>query len=347
MKAFYGILLFWFVGLSLNVNASNWVRLARLDGLWNFSVGDNMQWANPQYDFGEWDKIYVPGTWEKHYQGYNGFAWYCKHFDVSWMPENGEIALMLGYIDDVDEVFINGVKVGQTGSFFPDFETAHNVERKYLIDRSIIKPTNNVISVRVYDIGIDGGIIRGNKIGLYYNSDFELLSLDLSGEWKFSNVRKRGITRPDFDDSDWNTITVPGKWENQGYASHDGYAWYRTKFTLPHSINTDDLYLVLGKIDDYDKVYLNGDLIGRTEYLDDYTRFRSEIAWKLYRVYRIPRSKLKTENVLVVEVRDNQIDGGIYEGPVGIANRHNAMIILDRNQADFWSDPIRAILRYF
>jgi sialate O-acetylesterase len=341
------LLIISFIVLSINANATNWVRLARLDGLWNFSVGDNMQWANPSIDVSDWDKLYVPGRWENHYEGYNGYGWYRKNFNINWIPDEGELVLMLGYIDDVDEVFVNGVKVGHSGSYFPNFETAHNIERNYHISRELLKAENNTIAVRVYDTGGPGGIVSGNNIGLYYNSDIELLSMDLSGEWKFSIARQRGLTEPDFDDSHWNSIRVPGKWENQGYPDHDGYAWYRTRFTVPTELFGQELYLVLGKIDDFDKVYLNGDLIGRTEYLDDFTRFRKSTAWQLYRVYKIPQSKLMNENVLVVEVRDDQIDGGIYEGPVGLISKQNANLIEERNRPDFWSDPIRAIMRYF
>ncbi len=330
-----------------NASASNWVRISPLDGLWQFSVGDNMEWANPSTNVSTWDRISVPGKWENHYDGYNGFAWYRRNFNVSWVPEEGEIQLFLGRIDDVDEVFINGVKVGQTGSFFPDFETAHNIDRRYRVPEGLLKPGNNVIAVRVYDVGGQGGIVSGNRIGIYYNSDVELLSLDLSGAWKFSIVRERGLFENSFDDSHWDEIHVPGTWENQGYPDHDGYAWYRTRFEVPDNLKSQTIYLVLGKIDDYDKVYLNGEVIGRTEHLDDFTRYRRDLAWQLYRVYKIPVALLQRENVLVVEVRDEQLDGGIYEGPIGLMTPQNAKIILDRNRPEFWADPIRYIMRYF
>ena len=46
--------------------------------------------------------------------------------------------------------------------------------------------------------------------------------LSLDGEWKFSYAgcpadRAVGFYKPDFDDSMWQTISVPSNWQLQGY----------------------------------------------------------------------------------------------------------------------------------
>jgi hypothetical protein len=320
--------------------------MANLEGMWSFTVGDNMQWADPAYNPTDWDKIPVPGQWENHYPGYNGFAWYRRTFDIRSVPGEGTIALMLGYIDDVDEVFINGVKVGQSGSFPPDFNTAYNVERVYHLPNELLKPTNNVIAVRVFDTAGPGGIMRGSNFGIFYDNDFSLISLDLSGQWKFSTLRERGLFDVGFNDQHWAEIKVPAYWESQGYENYDGLAWYRTKFILPASLEDQELYLVLGKIDDMDKVYLNGDLIGRTEYLTDFNRLNRGNAHQLYRTYKIPIGKLRKFNVLVVEVNDERLGGGIYEGPIGLMTPQNARIIEERNKNQRWGYPIRILFEF-
>ncbi len=48
-------------------------------------------------------------------------------------------------------------------------------------------------------------------------------------------------------------------------AMFDGTASYSTMFELPKSILDTDLMLVLGYIDDIDKVYLNNERIGTVE----------------------------------------------------------------------------------
>lgn len=330
--------------LSGGLKAADWSRIADLEGVWYFTVGDDMNWSKPEVDVSKWDKMFVPDNWDQYYRNYNGFGWYRRTFDVSWMPEKGDIFLFLGQIDDVDEVFVNGQKVGQTGNFPPNFQTAYNHDRRYVIPRNLLKKNGNTIAVRVYDTAGPGGILRAERLGLYYDDDVNMLLQDLSGTWKWSVNRENGMHTLQYDDSRWKDIAVPGRWD----PSYDGTAWYRRTFTLEAKNNPGDLYLVLGKIDDFDKVYLNGELIGRTETLDRYSRYSKGNAWRLYRVYKLPNNLLKSKNVLVVEVRDDQLDGGIYEGPIGIVNTRDAQVLLERSEnEDFWYNPVRFIFDLF
>src|SRR5574344_475433 len=310
--------------LTVNAKASNWTYIANLEGMWQFSVGDDPNWAKPSTDVSGWDRISVPGAWERYYEGYNGYGWYRKEFNIKSLPDEGPIMLFLGCIDDADEVFLNGGKIGQTGSFFPHYKSAYNVERKYDIPRNLLKNTNNVIAVRVYDEGRDGGIVSGQRIGICYDNDNSLLSVDLSGMWKFSTYRKSNVDEENFDDSKWSSIMVPATWESQGFPDHDGYGWYRKRFTIPSNLSSQKLYLVLGKIDDTDRVYLNGNQLGRTESRN--YNIRANVDYRKNRVYEIPSRMLKTENVVVVEVNDYKGEGGIYEGPVGIMTEKNVKI---------------------
>ncbi len=342
MKAIIIILFFLTVLIPSGVKAVDWSRVIDLTGSWSFTVGDDSNWAKPTSKTDDWEKINVPGKWESYYPGYNGYAWYRKEFDIKVMPGNGALTLLLGKIDDVDEVFINGVKVGQTGSFFPDYRSAYDVERSYPIPDGLLKPGKNIIAVRVYDECLEGGMVSGRRIGIYFDNDSELVCLDLSGSWKFSVYRQRDFYKKEFDDKNWAEINVPGKWESQGYPSHNGYGWYRKQFILPSSMNNGTYYLVLGKIDDLDKVYLNGKLIGRTEDLPKYLEYNKSLAWQFYRAYPIPKGLLQRSNILAVEVYDNSGDGGIYEGPVGLADLVEAQALLYRkveneNNNVFWS----------
>ena len=52
-------------------------RLVNLRGGWKFTIGDDMNWADPNYNEKGWDIIRVPSSWEDEgYNGYNGYAWY-------------------------------------------------------------------------------------------------------------------------------------------------------------------------------------------------------------------------------------------------------------------------------
>lgn len=331
--------------MGISTMAANWDQLVDLEGTWYFTVGDDANWAEVDVDMSRWDKIHVPDNWEKYYKEYNGYGWYRKSFEMRWIPKEGQVVLFLGQIDDVDEVFVNGVKVGQSGSFFPDYQSAYSHNRQYYLPKDLIRKGKNSIAVRVYDEGGGGGMVSGRDIGIYYDTDYTLLSQDLSGLWKFSTHRNGDVFSESYDDSDWDEIQVPGHWESQGYENHDGLAWYRTQFTVPQKLKEENLYLVLGKIDDTDRVFLNGEPFARTEYLDGYSKYNKWNAYNLYRVYRLPSNKIKHVNTLVVEVKDTGIGGGIYEGPVGIMTGRDAGIILERNDEDFFNNPIEYIIR--
>lgn len=312
---------------SLQLSASDWTCVVKLKGYWKFSVGDDKKWANPDYNDTNWDQIYVPAPWEDAYPDYNGYAWYRKTFTTKWVPDNLNLILMLGRIDDADEVYLNGVQIGKSGTFYPYHQSAYDIERRYTIPTELLKKGDNVIAVKVLDTKDKGGIVSGHKIGIYYDNDLALISYDLSGDWKFSTYRQKDITNIDFDDSGWGTIKVPGYWEYQGFKGHNGHAWYRKEFTLSKKPEEENMFLILGRIDDYDKVYLNGKFIGSTEDLDSYSRRRRDQCWSLYRIYEIPRGLLQKNNVLAVEVNDWRGKGGIYEGPVGLATPQNAQTI--------------------
>ena len=352
------VLIVYFLLLSAfgfsELKASDWKSLADLRGSWLFTVGDDPAWADPSADVHDWDQISAPRDWEYYYEGYNGYAWYRKNFSIQSLPGSGNVMLFLGYIDDVDEVFLNGVKVGQSGQFPPHYKTAYNVERQYNIPVSLLNNDKNVIAVRVYDEAFNGGMVNADKFGLYFDDDQALMKVDLTGTWKFSIDNFGNMNSPETDDRNWDDIYVPMKWEQQGYADFDGTAWYHKRFSLPVSLEGEGLYLVLGKIDDYDKVYLNGEKIGQVEDLEGYSRFSRSDSWALYRIYKIPMNLLKSKNLISVEVEDVYLDGGIYEGPVGIMTQSEVNKFREKNARreknnddGSWNSFLRDLIRLF
>lgn len=335
----------------LALEASDWRPLVTFNGTWLFTVGDDPAWASPLADVQDWDQINAPGQWERYYEGYNGYAWYRKNFDFRPASKTNTVTLFLGFIDDVDEVFINGQKIGQTGKFPPRYQTAYDQERRYLVPASLLNETKNVIALRVYDEGRHGGIVSAGKFGLYYDRHEELLELDLSGSWKFSIDNLGDMHDPATSDEKWKVIYVPLNWEQQGFVDYDGRAWYRKRFLLPETLKGKELYLVLGKIDDFDKVYLNGEKIGQVEDNDRYSRFQRGNAWQLYRIYKIPSNLLRSKNMVSVEVQDEMGGGGIYEGPVGIMTHERVREFENRIRNEGynngWNSFLRDLIRSF
>jgi hypothetical protein len=342
-----------FIALSsISVYAEDLRKIVPLSGSWKFSIGDDTDWANPSYDDSDWDRITIPGRWEDQgYDDYNGYAWYRKTFTTEDIPSNTTIYLMLGRIDDVDVVYLNGKEIGKSGMFPPDYETAYDRTRKYNISDSYLKENaENVIAIKVYDSYGDGGIVDG-PAGIYLDEDNELLDLNLNGHWKFHTGNNSDWKSADFNDEGWKTINVPSVWENEGYDGYDGYAWYRIKFELPDNLTNEELYISLGKIDDVDDVYLNGEFIGNVYDLKRDHDYRTH-GWEYNarRIYEIPEGLLKPNgtNTIAIKVYDGQGLGGIYEGPVGIMSAENCRIYRNRyhtNQS-IWDWVFEKIIEY-
>lgn len=86
------------------------------------------------------------------------------------------------------------------------------------------------------------------------------LTMPVEG-WRFSRhlmeTREQDCSRPDYDDSKWDTVKLG---EVPGYT---GKAWYRTKFTAPSSGKDMRVFLTVPTDDEFVRVWLNGEYIGR------------------------------------------------------------------------------------
>ncbi len=301
-----------------------WVRVVDLRGTWQFSLGDDPTWADPEINDKVWEEVFVPARWEEEgFWGYDGYAWYRKRFRLPREDRGRSLYLDVGRIDDVSAVYVNGHFIGSAGRFPPEYKTAFHAFSRYRIPSEYLdKDGYNIVAIRVFDSGGEGGLLEG-KPGIYANLDEPMLALDLAGPWAFRIGDRMRWRFEEAGDDKWEEIMVPGRWEPQGYAEYDGFAWYRKSFYLPASFKYEDLVLLLGKIDDLDEAYLNGTLIGATGRMAD--REIEGWEWQEVRAYPLPETALRygAENVLAVRVYDGLLDGGIHEGPVGIANRED------------------------
>lgn len=292
-------------------------RLYNLRGDWKFSIGDQMEWASPAYDDSDWEEIYVPRRWEREgFNGYDGFAWYRLNVDGDEFLKNRQHYLKLGYIDDVDQVYFNGQLIGFSGGFPPDYYTAYNADRAYRIPEELVNHEGtNLIAVRVYDRGGEGGIYSG-EVGLMVADEDYQEVIHLEGIWKLKLRDSKDYIDPDHDDEGWEEIMVPANWKVNGIFNYQGFAWYRKELTIRQGTNLNDLVLIAGRIDDFDETYLNGEKIGET--FDD-ERFGRSMSFSELRVYDIPDGLLKEgRNVISIRVEDLGANGGVYEGPLVI-----------------------------
>lgn len=114
------------------------VTLARaeapLNGPWAFRLGNDPQWAVPQFNDSSWERVdltpppgahdgdvgipgYVPGWTARGHDGRWGHAWY--RLRVRWNAPAGSTPLLVGptLVDGAYEIFWNGRRIGGIGDF--------------------------------------------------------------------------------------------------------------------------------------------------------------------------------------------------------------------------------------
>ena len=146
-----------------------------LSGAWRFRVdpddaGIKHKWA--EADTSKWRTLQVPGAWEaqgitdRHagtpnptWQPYNGVAWYSREFGLTPALKGKDLKLYIGAVDDLDQVFVNGVLVGKTEEMVGRW---YDSPRLYDVPERVLKQDGpHHVAVRVYDRGGEGGILKG------------------------------------------------------------------------------------------------------------------------------------------------------------------------------------------
>jgi sialate O-acetylesterase len=304
--------------------------LLNLTGSWKFSIGDNLEWALPDFDDSSWESIKVPSAWEDQgFYGYDGYGWYRTSFTTTREMKSKELFLIFGYISDVDQVFINGKLIGFSGTFPPDFSSAHEAKRKYPIPEEYLNFTGkNVIAVRVYNHQMEGGIISG-EVGIVTFGNAKP-DVSIAGLWSFNIGDNQTWKDSGYQDKHWKKIMVPGTLVSQGIKEYNGVAWYRKHVMIQKDYENQKMILVLGNISDEDKVYINGVLVNLNEDVlhisgKDKNKHPGDVPQNSSRYYMIPKNVLKGNkpNLIAVKIINNKLKGGLMDGPVGIVKALN------------------------
>jgi len=104
--------------------------------------------------------------------------------------------------------------------------------------------------------------------------------------------------------SSWEDMPVPAYWEEHGYQSLDGLAWYQFEIDVPEAQAGKPMTLSVGYCDDEEATYFNGQLVGST------------VGHNMQRVYSVDAAFVKPgKNVVSVRVRDYGGPGGTTGNP--------------------------------
>ncbi|MBQ7990358.1 MAG: hypothetical protein IJ251_04845 [Oscillospiraceae bacterium] len=117
--------------------------------------------------------------------GISGRVWFRRKLTI---PDNAtfdDALLSLGVMTDADEVYVNGVKVGETGYMYPP--------RRYPVPADILRHGENEVCIRLEVRTGNGGFTEGKRYCLRLGETI----IDLSGKWEYHVAHKAPDLVPD------------------------------------------------------------------------------------------------------------------------------------------------------
>jgi beta-galactosidase len=222
--------------------AEDATELPVVRGEWTFKKGDDTLWKDPDWNDISWQIVKLPATWEEHsnYTADNVYGWFRRELTIPAELQGKDIIIDVGKIDDADETFFNGVKVGGMGQFPPHYVSAWDIIRRYKVPHELVHyGGKNIIAVRVFD-GIQGGGI--------YNDGTRVTE----GIFESSSPSGSG----------------------GGYINA-GTGWYRKEFRLPGNVQGKRVFIEFDGVYMDSDVWLNGVHLGNRPY--GYSSFQYEL----------------------------------------------------------------------
>ena len=166
-----------------------------IDKGWKFNTGDSAKWASPDYSDAGWKPIDLSYNWERQgYPSYDGFGWYRLHLVIpSSLKEKAflkdSLRIELHNIDDNDEVYLNGKLIAKYGGKGGDIKSSNYGPRTYTIaanNPAILWDKENVLAVRVFDTGGDGGMY-GDKFTIGMADLMDKVSINTDADFSYGD----------------------------------------------------------------------------------------------------------------------------------------------------------------
>jgi sialate O-acetylesterase len=165
-------------------------RLEKLQGGLPKNQAEIDSWKTIDFNDAQWRKLKIPGHWEGQELGeFDGTVWIRKIITLTAEDASKPAVLDLGMIDDSDETYVNGTKVGWMNQKW-------NEKRSYPIPSGLLKAGKNVIAVRIEDTGGGGGVYGEPSM---VNLRLGNTNMSLTGAWNYhveSALRGAGSVGP-------------------------------------------------------------------------------------------------------------------------------------------------------
>ncbi len=197
----------------------------------------------------------------------NSFGWYGCEFDMPPTLNGMDVIADMGIIDDADETFVNGSRIGATGRV-PN-GSAWQTDRRYRVPAQTLTPFRNYLAVHVWNLWGSGGI-AGPPV-------LKAAILPPNAKWEASFFDAKAVPADGLNSAEsleaalslfhaaGNKAPFPmdtiDEWKGDSH-----YALFRTSFTLmdgdaPRRFDTP-VILDMGTVFDVAAVFLNGQRIG-------------------------------------------------------------------------------------
>ena len=155
------------------------------------------EWKKESIPETGWTALDLPGEVDANppFFDLDGVFWIRKTIQLPPEFAQSDLTLKIDRIDDCDETYFNGVKVGATGT---DVDNYWSVDRNYQIPGNLVKAGRNVIAIRVSDQYGTGGLM-GNTDEMFLQNGNQKISI--AGDWRFklefaADLKRIGL-RPD------------------------------------------------------------------------------------------------------------------------------------------------------
>ena len=136
----------------------------------------------PSYNDAGWQTMVLPQYMEAAGLKIDGIVWFRKEVTLAPAAAGQKATLSLGAVNDSDITFVNGVRVG-------GIERNSREKRTYEVAAGILKKGNNIIAVRVEDVGGNGGM-NGDPAEMFLLTGGRKQSL--TGTWKYEVEKETG-----------------------------------------------------------------------------------------------------------------------------------------------------------
>jgi len=135
------------------------------------------------------------------------------------------------------------------------------------------------------------------EYGNYIQHWYDQYDIGLKGNW----------AAPDFDDSTWKPVTLPGGFAELGVPDTPALAWFRKEIDLPDPLPAGRAMMFLGIIERMDTVWVNGQEAGGSAWVEN------------PRVYFMRPGVLKPgRNIIAIRIMKTKPDGGFMSKPEGL-----------------------------